>query len=183
MRQGSLFLPRNWSWKNGSDGRRCTCRCRSLKTRRACLDIFGHRQSRKLSKFYRKHGFDVKEELRYRDHHLYSRNDLDDIMRRCSAVGAQVAVCTEKDVYNLPRDGKASFPVFIPSVMTTVDDGANFFAALTKALRPKIVISSNGHGEDSMACMLADRLKRDLPKAQIYAFPLVGRARSLRMQE
>jgi len=122
-------------------------------------------------------GFDVKEELRYRDHHLYSRNDLDDIMRRCSAVGAQVAVCTEKDVYNLPRDGKASFPVFIPSVMTTVDDGANFFAALTKALRPKIVISSNGHGEDSMACMLADRLKRDLPKAQIYAFPLVGKGK------
>ena len=122
-------------------------------------------------------GFDVREELRYRDHHLYSTGDLDDIMRRCRTVGAEVAICTEKDVYNLPGYDKASFSVFIPSVMTTVDDEARFFAALTKALRPKIVISSNGHGEDSMACLLAGRLKNVLPKARMYAFPLVGKGK------
>lgn len=122
-------------------------------------------------------GFNVKSEMRYRDHHMYSRKDLDNIARRCKLVGAKVAICTEKDVYNLPQGCLIDIPIYVPSVVTVVSEESRFFETLIETLRPKIVISSNGHGEDSMACLLAERIRKDLPKAKLYAFPLVGKGK------
>ncbi|MFY9431100.1 MAG: tetraacyldisaccharide 4'-kinase, partial [Acetomicrobium sp.] len=122
-------------------------------------------------------GFNVKSEMRYRDHHMYSRKDLDNIARRCKLVGAKVAICTEKDVYNLPQGCLIDIPIYVPSVVTVVSEESRFFETLIETLRPKIVITSNGHGEDSMACLLAERIRKDLPKAKLYAFPLVGKGK------
>lgn len=127
--------------------------------------------------FVEKMGLDVRGELRFRDHHLYSGKDLIDIKNYCGALGAKAAICTEKDVYNLPGGFDMGFPILIPSVVTAMGEERSFFESLVETLRPKIVVSSNGHGEDSMACMLIERIRKDLPEAKIYAFPLVGKGK------
>ena len=46
---------------------------------------------------------------------------------------------------------------------------------LTDCLKPRIVIASNGYGEDAIGVTLAQKLREKLPASEICAFPLVGK--------
>ena len=114
--------------------------------------------------------------LVYRDHHNYSQKDLDNLYAKAKKLNADYVTCTEKDLYNMPKDlGVRDIPLVIPKVKAEVNEHREFFAALGEALRPKIIIASNGYGEDAIGVMLAKKFREKLPASKIFAFPLVGR--------
>lgn len=120
-------------------------------------------------------GFTVTGHKSFRDHHRYTLQDLEDL---CSlAEGADFMACTEKDLYNLPPQDTWPFklPLAVPHVKTVLNEPDKFFALLASCLRPKIVVASNGYGEDAIGVTLAQKLRDRLPCSQISAFPLVGK--------
>jgi tetraacyldisaccharide 4'-kinase len=48
-------------------------------------------------------GLDVVDRTAFRDHHAYSREELETLARRAQTAGAEALVTTEKDVMNLPE--------------------------------------------------------------------------------
>ncbi len=61
-------------------------------------------------------GYDVVLERAYRDHHRYSRRDLEELARSADAAGAEALLTTSKDVMNL---GEAALP--IPTYALRID--------------------------------------------------------------
>jgi tetraacyldisaccharide 4'-kinase len=49
-------------------------------------------------------GFQVAGQRFFRDHHRYTSRDLDEIQAEARKAGASALICTEKDIFNLPRD-------------------------------------------------------------------------------
>ena len=120
-------------------------------------------------------GFVLAGHKTFRDHHQFSVKDLEEL---CAlADGADFMACTEKDLYNLPASELWPFtlPLVIPKVKAAVNEPERFFAVLTECLRPKIVVASNGYGEDAIGVTLARKLREKLPASEICAFPLVGK--------
>jgi len=120
-------------------------------------------------------GVEILREHRFKDHYRYRVEDmraLEDSMREC---GASCMVCTEKDVYNMPREWRAGRDVMVPFISTVLDDEDRFRACLLDSLRPRMVVASNGYGEDSMGVLLARKLSERFPSAVVSAFPIVGR--------
>lgn len=120
-------------------------------------------------------GAEVVRDRRFKDHHRFSPEDLKKVEEDCGETGAWAAACTEKDVYNLPRGFKPPFPLLVPFLETRVDDEDRFWRSLIRAMRPKIVVASNGHGEDAMGSLLAEKLAAEFPNSLVLGFPLVGR--------
>jgi len=120
-------------------------------------------------------GVEVIEEVRFKDHHRYTSEDLKRIERIYRLSGAFGVACTEKDVYNLPRGWKPPFPLMVPFLETEVEDEDRFWRAVTDGLRPKVVVASNGYGEDAMASLLARKIEEAFPVAEVTGFPLVGK--------
>lgn len=122
-------------------------------------------------------GLTVVGAVTFRDHHSYSRRDLENLYADAKAHEAAYMSCTEKDLYNLPEMGEWSFdiPLVIPKVRVSMNEREKFFQTLTQTLRPKIIIASNGYGEDAIGVMLAKKFRDRLPGAEVSAFPLVGR--------
>ncbi|MBQ4418017.1 MAG: tetraacyldisaccharide 4'-kinase, partial [Synergistaceae bacterium] len=82
--------------------------------------------------------------------------------------------CTEKDLYNL-NNLKLELPLIIPRVETVLDEPEKFFNSLIKLLKPKIIVASNGYGEDAIGVLLASKLRSRFKNSEILAFPLVGK--------
>ena len=124
-----------------------------------------------------KHGFIVAGHKSFTDHHKYTCNDLKELSLLAVKSKADVMICTEKDLYNLPDKSTWPFsiPLVIPKVKTVLNEPERFFAALTECLKPKIVVASNGYGEDAIGVMLAEKFRKRLPETEIFAFPLVGK--------
>jgi tetraacyldisaccharide 4'-kinase len=59
----------------------------------------------------RRWGFHLAGHRAFRDHHVYSEQDLRRIEQAAHAAGAQALVCTEKDSFNLPPSGFREMPV------------------------------------------------------------------------
>lgn len=123
------------------------------------------------------YGFIVAGNKTYTDHHKYTSTDLKELSIQAEKSKAEVMICTEKDLYNLPDKATWPFniPLIIPKVKTVLNEPERFFAALTESLKPKVVIASNGYGEDAIGVMLAEKFRKRLPESEIYAFPLVGK--------
>lgn len=117
---------------------------------------------------------DVVDQISFRDHHRFLDSDMDRIVSRVRETGANCLVCTEKDVYNLPPGWLPPVPLFIPRVSTQVFEEERFWDVFKAALQPRLVVASNGHGEDAMGAMLAEKLVRRFPGSNVLAFPLVG---------
>ena len=66
-------------------------------------------------------------------------------------------------------------PLIIPKVKIEINEYEKFFDELAKTLQPKIIVASNGYGEDAIGVILAKKLREKLPDSKISAFPLVGR--------
>ncbi|MFP4482706.1 MAG: tetraacyldisaccharide 4'-kinase [Thermovirgaceae bacterium] len=119
---------------------------------------------------------DVKprQHVRFRDHHAYSVRDMEHVLRTCTEKGADCLICTEKDIYNLPEGWKPPVPLFVPVVETVVHEMDRFLESLAGILRPKVVVASNGYGEDAIGVMLAEKLKQRFQGMDVSGFPLVG---------
>ncbi|MBQ3654761.1 MAG: tetraacyldisaccharide 4'-kinase [Synergistaceae bacterium] len=120
-------------------------------------------------------GLIITGQRKYRDHHQYSRADIEELCSLAEKLGAEVLMCTEKDTYNLPENGKFTLPLAIPRVKAVVNESERFFALLAELLRPNIIVASNGYGEDAIGVMLAKKFRARLPEAIVSAFPLVGK--------
>ena len=119
----------------------------------------------------------VVNSVSFRDHHNYSREDLENIYNSAKNFKADFMSCTEKDLYNMPELGKWDFdiPLAVPKIEVKLNESGKFFEELTQVLRPKIIVASNGYGEDAIGVVLAKKLRKKLPASKISAFPLVGR--------
>ena len=122
-------------------------------------------------------GLTVSKSVTFRDHHSYSQNDLENLYLSAKNLNVDFMSCTEKDLYNMPELGKWNFeiPLIVPKVKVEVNEHEEFFEELTRVLQPKIIVASNGYGEDAIGVVLAKKLREKLPDSKIYAFPLVGR--------
>lgn len=122
-------------------------------------------------------GLVITGQKRFRDHHQYSRADLENLCALAEESGAKFIMCTEKDLYNLPEKSMRPFtlPLAIPKVRAAVNEQDRFFALMTELLRPRVIVASNGYGEDAIGVILAQRLQKKLPHSEICAFPLVGK--------
>ncbi len=122
-------------------------------------------------------GFIITGEKIFTDHHKYSRSDIEEIKSLALSSGAEAVICTEKDLYNFPENYEWSheIPLIIPKVKAVVNEPEKFFPALIECLRPKIIVASNGYGEDAIGVVLAKKLREKFPFSEISAFPLVGR--------
>ena len=119
-------------------------------------------------------GVEISREHRFKDHHRYRREDMDLLEASLRECGGEAMTCTEKDIYNLPPGWRPSRDIFVPLVSTVLDDEERFKDALARVLQPKIVVASNGYGEDSIGSLLARKLAARFPAADIAAFPIVG---------
>lgn len=117
---------------------------------------------------------DVADEMTFRDHHRFLDSDMDRIIARIGETEADCLVCTEKDVYNLPPGWVPPVPLFIPRVSSQVIEEERFWDVLKGELQPRLVVASNGHGEDAIGALLAEKLARRFPCGNVLAFPLVG---------
>ena len=122
-------------------------------------------------------GFTLTGHRNFRDHHRYSGQDIEEMGKLALTKNSDFIACTEKDLYNLPPLDSLKFPLplIIPKVKVAVNEPERFFAALIECMRPKIVVASNGYGEDAIGVTLAQKLREKLPASEICAFPLVGR--------
>ena len=125
-------------------------------------------------------GMTITGEKNFRDHHRYSNQDIQELCELAIKSNADFITCTEKDLYNFPDNftWPGQIALIIPRVKAVLNESGKFFNALTQALRPKIIIASNGYGEDAIGTMLAKKLREKLPESKISAFVLVGRGDS-----
>ena len=136
-------------------------------------------------------GVRLRGERIFRDHHPYSPEDVMALERLARTLGVRSLVCTEKDVYNLPLSPGGSpfcpddkpppqedLSVWFPRVRTVLDDPGRFWKTLGQGLVPRMVVASNGFGEDAMGSLLADKLRRRFPGGRVEAFSLVGRGQA-----
>jgi tetraacyldisaccharide 4'-kinase len=154
-------------------------------------------------------GVRVLKERHFLDHHAYSERDMESLCREKAACGAEFLTCTEKDIYNLPLSwreaaplqkgfqracgplapGGCSFPfsfqepLLVPRVSVVLEEPERFGRALTERLRPRLVVASNGYGEDAVGVLLAKKLRAAFPEAEVMAFPLVGRGAPYKIQD
>ena len=114
-------------------------------------------------------------EKHFRDHHRYTLKDLECLCSLARKNNSQFMICTQKDLFNMPDSWSCEIPLVIPKVKAVVNESERFFETLTHDLKPKIIVASNGYGEDSIGVMLAKKLRRRFRESEIWAFPLVGR--------
>ena len=120
-------------------------------------------------------GVAVLREHRFKDHHRYRSEDMEELESSFSKSGAAAMACTEKDVYNLPPGWRPSGDILVPLVSTVLEGELRFRQRLLEVLRPRIVVASNGYGEDSIGALLARKVRARFPGAAVSAFPIVGK--------
>lgn len=125
--------------------------------------------------FLKMHGVEVAESVVFRDHHRFTWNDMDDLERAAAVAAATGFICTEKDLQNMPQDPVLHLPLYVPRISVALDDAPAFWRSMTDRLRPRIVVTSNGYGEDAIGALLADKLRARFAQAEVSAFALVGR--------
>ena len=116
----------------------------------------------------------------FRDHHRFSLREIEGVSERAVKAGAGALVCTEKDVFNLPALWSSSLPLYVPRVRASICDPHSFRLRLSECLKPRLVVASNGHGEDAIGSLLAEKMKNRFPLAEVSGFSLVGRGREYR---
>lgn len=119
-------------------------------------------------------GVSLSGEVSYRDHHRYAPADLTYLERLAWELGAEALVCTEKDLYNLPEHCAVTLPLYVPLVGIELDDEERFWRLLAQQLRPRLVVASNGYGEDAVGALVVRRLQQAYPDADVAGFSLVG---------
>lgn len=125
-------------------------------------------------KFIKDMGADIIAERSYRDHHIFSQEDINGLEVLAGTLGAAGFICTEKDVVNLPVKMRMSFPLYVPRIVVSLDDEAAFRMKIAAKLKPRFMIASNGHGEDAIGVVLAKKMRERFKSAEVSAFAFVG---------
>ncbi len=125
-------------------------------------------------KFMTDNGINVIAHRSYRDHHIFNEDDIIKLEGLASRLGADGFICTEKDVVNLPEKLKPAFPVYVPCIAVSIDDDLRFRRMVADKLKPRIIVASNGHGEDAIGVVLAKKMRKRFKAAEISAFAFVG---------
>jgi tetraacyldisaccharide 4'-kinase len=80
-------------------------------------------------------GWPIADELRFRDHHAYSRRDVDTIFRTAREQGAGLVVTTEKDLVRLLPFRPFSMPVAYVPLVVSIEPQESFEEWLMNSLR------------------------------------------------
>ena len=81
-------------------------------------------------------GTEIIESLRYPDHHDYTMQEMQDVLRRAESQGAEAIVITEKDAVKIPAEviqSRWPIPVYVICVEVTFQEGGSEFYSLLKA--------------------------------------------------
>ncbi len=139
-------------------------------------------------------GVHLRGEIPFRDHHRFSFSDLAFLEEQARTLGAAGLICTEKDIWNLPKEyvgaipesplriGESPLPLYVPRVCTWLEEEGRFWNLLAELLRPRLVVASNGYGEDAVGATLARTLRERFPSAEVGAFALVGTGAAYRQE-
>ena len=119
-------------------------------------------------------GAQIVTHAEFKDHHHYVADELRALECHARSLGADALCCTEKDIFNLPEGYASDMPLFVPRISAEIDDEPRFWHIAADQLRPRLIVASNGYGEDAMGVRLALKLKQRFPIAEVCAFPLVG---------
>ncbi len=84
----------------------------------------------------REYGLNVKGAIRFRDHHRYTKRDIDRILKNAKKNNAEIIVTTEKDLVRLSDVQEFELPLFALSVRLKIKD-KDFFDILFKDLLPQ----------------------------------------------
>lgn len=79
-------------------------------------------------------GYDVRETVTFRDHHIFRSADIDRLRARANAVGATALITTEKDGMRLPPEAVSSLAIAIAPLDVTVEPAAEFASWLLTRL-------------------------------------------------
>lgn len=114
----------------------------------------------------------------YRDHHIFTPDDINYLKQQAQKLGADGLICTEKDITNLPGDVDFGLPLYVPRIIVSLgDEDLRFRRCIQEKLRPRIMITSNGYGEDAIGAVLARKIRKRFGSARISAFTFVGSGR------
>lgn len=119
-------------------------------------------------------GNEVISVFEFKDHHRYTAGELNKVEAEARKLHCDALCCTEKDIYNLPSGYVPQIPLYVPRIMTQIDEERRFWKILAETMRPQLVVASNGYGEDAMGVKLALKIRNSFPSASVGAFPLVG---------
>ena len=110
----------------------------------------------------------------YMDHHIFLPEDIAKLEECAAKCGADAFVCTEKDTFNLPEHIHFSRPLYVPRIQVRLEDQKRFNRMLYEKLQPKLIVASNGYGEDAIGVVLAKKLRERFKSAEVKAFSFVG---------
>lgn len=123
-------------------------------------------------------GIKIAAERSYRDHRVFTAADIEKLDSLANEAGASALICTEKDLINLPSDAEFRHTLYVPRITVAFNNETAFCTRIAECLRPKIMIASNGHGEDAIGARLAKKMRERFKEAEVSAFTLVGSGRS-----
>ncbi|MEG1641795.1 MAG: tetraacyldisaccharide 4'-kinase [Synergistaceae bacterium] len=110
----------------------------------------------------------------YTDHHMFKPEDIARLEESAIKFDAAAFVCTEKDIFNLPRHMFFTKPLYVPRIKVKLDNELKFKKMLYEKLQPKLIVASNGYGEDAIGVILAKKLRERFKSAEVKAFAFVG---------
>ena len=83
-------------------------------------------------------GVEVIHSRRFADHHIYSQQELIDVLNKAARRGAEILLTTEKDAVRFPRLPKGAIPVFSLRVrIDSVAEGSDIDADILRFLRER----------------------------------------------
>jgi tetraacyldisaccharide 4'-kinase len=82
-------------------------------------------------------GIPVVAEMSFPDHYCFSAADTAEIERRARETGAEILLCTEKDLFNLREIEFREFPLFVVRIGVAVSDDSGFWGTLQEIARCK----------------------------------------------
>lgn len=119
-------------------------------------------------------GVEVVTSRSFRDHHIFTKENIIELEKDAKELGVDGFICTEKDVVNLPEKTFMSLPLYIPRIEVVLDDELRFCRKLHKKLKPRLIVASNGYGEDAIGVELAKKISKRFSSADVTAFSFVG---------
>jgi tetraacyldisaccharide 4'-kinase len=70
----------------------------------------------------------------FRDHHRYTGRDISRLEEQAAAAGADTLICTEKDIYDLPRDTAAQVPIVFCRIGLQFNDEEGLWRSIAQVI-------------------------------------------------
>lgn len=160
------------SWCFWNEGWRPVPQQEVMQGKWIAFSAIGNPESLKI--FLEKRNIEIRSYHFFKDHHRFTHREMELLQAEAETEGAAGLLCTEKDIHNLPAGLKGSLRIVVPRIRAVVEERERFFATLVSCLRPNVMVTSNGYGEDAIGSILAEHLARRFKGISVRAFPVVG---------